>query len=89
MQDAAIVLATSQDKWAEYLRCSLYDWHWANGQWIGSPNLKIAVEKELYGSFEELQSGAAPSSLAVHYIIVRPSRRVDEGWIELDIPRGG
>ena len=82
LQDAAIVLATSQEPWAEYLWCSLLDWFdhpWARR----SCDLVVAVMFDDHWSFHHDWEKDPFYLTAYHKIMIRPSSDVPPGWISL------
>jgi hypothetical protein len=86
LREAAIILAINQEPWAERVKCSLEDYHSLGWLWFNYPDHKICIMKDEFGSLEQLQTQtSADFAMNAHYIIIRPDRDVQEGWMELDI----
>jgi len=88
MRQAAIVLAISQEPWAESVRCNPMDYRGLGWHWFNYPDFKISIQKDEFGSFQQAME-QTQDALAhnVHYVIIRPDPNVPEGWMELDTDR--
>ncbi len=83
MRKAAIVLAISQEPWAERVRCNPVDYHDLGWLWFNYPDHKVAIMKDEFYGFQEASDPLEPN---IHCVTITPDPGVPEGWMMLPEP---